>query len=1135
MADLLLSALVSTVVGNLNTSALQEFGVAWGLGAELEKLKSTMSAIQSVLQDAEEKQWNSEAITNWLRKLKDVAYDADNVLDEFATEALMRKVEGEKGATSQVSSFFSLRNRLIFRMKMAHKLKNVRDRLDAISRERSDFHLREGAINMEVFDVKLDGRQTSSLVNESVIYGRDEEKKKIIEMLLTNLSDDQDNLAIYAIWGMGGLGKTTLAQLVYNDARVKSHFELRIWVCVSDDFQIRRLLRAIIESIDGSACNLSELDPLQKQLQEKLRGRKFLLALDDVWNENQEEWDRLKHTLMCGAKGSMLIVTTRIEKIALMMARVLPIHHIGCLSEDESWSLFKGRAFGLERVEERSELESIGKEIVKKCGGVPLAINALGSLVCSKRTKSEWLIVKDSQIWNLPKSENSILPALMLSYHHLSPHLRQCFAYCCVFPKDFELRMDKLIQLWMANGFIPSKGPSELYDFGVDIFNELVRRSFFQDVKEYPGCMTCKMHDLMHDLAQSIMRHECVAVESGKDVKVEGRIFHMFFVMISSQDISLNEDICKVRSLRSCIDAFDCEVSRPFLLRQKYLRVLDFKYVVQEVPRSISNLKHLRYLDMSGSNIKVLPKSTTCLLNLQTLKLDFCHDLCELPKGMKHMKSLMYLGIIGCNSLTCMPEGMGQLTFLQSLSFFIAGKKNGYQVSELKGLNLRNNLTIKELDNVRNSEEAKSANLIGKKNLHYLSLDWRSDNKSHVPDHVEDVLDGLQPHSNLKELSINNYHGSKIPTWIQDSILCDLVRISLDCWERCEHLPPLGKLPFLKVLHITGWHAVKYIGNEFHGDGAISFPSLKEFTLHKMRDLEEWRTMNGRENFPCQSTLDITDCPKLVEIPIIPSITDLTMSRNNAMLIRSVMNLTSLSSLVIEDMDDELTVLPDGLLQNHKMLEMLKISNMPNLKSLTNQLDNLSALNEFHLVCCDKIESLPEGLQNLHSLRELHIQGCNNLLSLPMNGLQGLSSLRSLHIGSCNKFCSLSEGIQYLIALEDLYIDSCPKLISLPEGLQHLTALRYLKIVNCEDLSSLPKQIGCLTSLSFLGILNCPNLTSIPDEIQNLTALKSLRIGECPHLEKRCKKDSGEDWHKISHIPHVDIISYSEIPSSTGP
>ncbi|KAF3968634.1 hypothetical protein CMV_007498 [Castanea mollissima] len=543
MADLLLSALVSTVVGNLNTSALQEFGVAWGLGAELDKLKSTMSTIQSVLQDAEEKQWNSKAITDWLRKLKDVAYHADNVLDEFATEALMRKVEREK-------------------------------------------------------------------------------------------------------------------------------------------------------------------------------------------------------------------------------------------------------------------------------------------------------------------------------------------------------------------------------------------------------------------------------VESSKDVKVAGRIIHMSFNWNSPRAISLNEDLCKVRSLRTYLGTSYRNASLPFFLKQKYLRVLEFGFWVEEVPRSINNLKHLRYLDMSRSYIQVLPRSTTCLLNLQTLKLDHCEYLCELPKGMKHMKSLMHLGITGCDSLTRMPEGIGQLTCLQSLSLFIVGKGKGYQVSELKGLNLRNRLTIKELDNVRNSVEAKNANLIGKQNLHSLSLVWQSDNKSHVPDHVEDVLDGLQPHSNLKVLSIDGYHGSKIPAWIQDSVLCDLVEISLICWERCEHLPTLGKLPFLKVLNITGWHAVKYIGNEFHGDGAISFPSLKEFRLKKMRDLEEWGTMTGGESFPCLSTLDITHCPKLVEIPIIPSITNLTMRSNNAMLIRSVMNPTSLSSLVIEDMDHELTVLPDGLLQNHKMLKMLEISKMPNLMSLTNQLDNLSALKEFRLQNCDKIERL---------------------------------------------------------------------------------------------------------------------------------------------------------------------------------
>ncbi|KAK4602892.1 hypothetical protein RGQ29_011753 [Quercus rubra] len=1070
MADILLSALVSSMVGNLNTSALQELGVALDLRAELDNLESTLSTIQAVLQDAEEKQWKSEAIRNWLRKLKEGAYDADDVLDEFATEALILKADKEKGVKSQVSSFFSLQNRLIFRMKMAHKLKNVRDRLESISMERSKFHLRELDINMEVFDIER--RQTGSLVNESEIYGRGEEKEKIIQVLLTHVSD-QENLAIYAVWGMGGLGKTTLAQLIYNDARVQRHYDMRIWVCVSDDFHIRKLVRAIIESIDGSACNLSELDPLQQCLQEKLRGRKFLLVLDDVWNEYHDKWNGLKEVLRCGSNGSKVIVTTRIENVALMMA-TLPIHHIGCLSENDSWSLFTRCAFGMGRLKERSELESTGKEIVKKCGGVPLAIKTLGSLMSLKSRESEWLSVKESQIWELPEGENSILPALRLSYRYLPPHLRQCFAFCCIFPKDHVLEMDKLIQLWMANGFIPFKESLEPHDVGIIIFNELVWRSFFQDVVEYfPSNITCKMHDLMHDLAQSIMRLECVVVESDKEVKVPKMIRHLSY----TQGTSRNDDVCKVRSLRSCIESpnYYGEYKYPlsFVLKQKYLRVCDSTYQPSEkAPRSITSLKHLRYLDMSFSQFKVLPESITCLLNLQTLKLDGCHSLHKLPNGMRHMKNLIYLGLRNCNSLSCMPEGMGQLTCLQSLSIFIVGKENGYQLSELKGLHLRNDLSIKELDNVRNSEEAKDANLIGKQNLHSLSLVWQNKSQCPVPEQVEDVLDGLQPHSNLKVLHIQNYLGSKFPTWMQDLLLHDLVEISLIACKRCEHLPPLGKLPFLKDLGISGMDSVKYLGNELHGDGAISFPSLETLKL-SMANLEEWRTMDGRENFPRLSTLNIYDGPKLVELPIIPSITSLIIYTNSAMLIKSLMNLTSLSSLQIGGMHES-TLLPDGLFRN------------------------LTAMKRFTLDYCEGLESLP-GLQYLHSLRELDIRSCTNILSFPINGLRGLSSLQTLSIQNCHKFCSLSEGIQYLTSLEDLYIGGCPELVSLP------------------------KQIGCLTSLSSLGIYDCNNLMSIPDELQNLTALKTLRIGRCPHLQRRCKKDSGEDWHKIARIPNILI------------
>ena len=167
-------------------------------------------------------------------------------------------------------------------------------------------------------------------------------------------------------------------------------------------------------------------------------------------------------------------------------------------------------------------------------------------------------------------------------------------------------------------------------------------------------------------------------------------------------------------------------------------------------------------------------------------------------------------------------------------------------------------------------------------------------------------------------------------------------------------------------------------------------------------------------------------------------------------------------------------------------------------------------MKRLHLNDCNGLVSLPEGLQYLHSLRELDILSCTNILSFPVNGLRGLSSLQRLWIEKCDKFCSLSEGIQYLTSLEDLLINGCPELVSLP------------------------KQIGCLTSLSSLRIWSCRNLMSLPDELQNLTALKTLRIERCPHLQRRCKKDSGEDWHKIARIPNIHIVDDPAVQSRNG-
>ncbi|KAL6896776.1 hypothetical protein ACP4OV_007348 [Aristida adscensionis] len=958
MMEMILYEFTKQVISSLGNLARNEIDKVVYVKNEISKLSSKLESLTAIIKDAEQTVVQQETTRDWLKKFREITYEAENIIDRC-------KIEREKLQISQTeecnpSSVFRCCRDVGFSYKIANDIHELNQKLDSIKIDSDKLQLKPVSEDQIRSDLDVAPDIEADIVDTEV----DKDCDNLIELLKR---EDSPNRPLFAIIGTIGVGKTTLARKVYHNHKTAAIFETRVWVHVSKD------LRQVTMWLDGMFSK-GEIVAQQALLRTWLQGKKFLMVIDDVWGENV--WDgRLETQAQHGRPGSRVLITTRDERVARRMGAV-HLHRVKGLNEDDGWWLLRTRTF---IDESDGNMQDIGRRIVQKCNGLPMAIRRIGCHLRDVDPKEDdWERIYSSDFCGI---SSMIRSAINMSYLELPFYLKRCFLYCSLFPEGSVINRRQITQHWISEGFIVPQPHTTVEEEAEKCYEELLGRGLLLPENEAFSTEDSKMPHLFRSFALLQTQDENFT-GNPQDI---GDVLKPYRLSITTGGIdAIRNGIGKLKSLRTIIlsgSTLNDRALGSIFQRFAHLRVLDLANTqVECVPWNLGRMVQLRYLSFANTQVREIPATIENLMMLQFLVLRNCTRLSALPESVGRLINLRALDIAGAG-LHQLKFGFCMMKELNCLQGFlvspgVAENRDGWSFQELNSLSKLKCLQILRLERTLTSEDAKQSALEEKHHLKELELCCSIfDETTEISraGNIKDVFEALKPGPSVISVKLENYYGHGFPSWLAPSHLRKLERLTLDGCLHCQHLPSLGQMKNLKFLAINGSN-LTYIDPEIRGatgDG-VAFPKLEQLIISKMSNLKSWRGLEKRD-MPSLKNFRVVRCPKLDSLP------------------RWLEHCMALTSLHIDHADSleairnipalrELEVLENNklkMISNLRRLEYLKVVNC----LLLDVVEKVPSLHTVHSNERDSTE-LPQWLQpeKPFKLRRLEIVGTEDLL-----------------------------------------------------------------------------------------------------------------------------------------------------------